>query len=110
MSRASRVTTFSASLFVALLALALLIDLSMITMGGMTADAYYLPLRSVPVGEHREEIESVLVETHGRLTRHQRRLWLVIHGSALAGAIVVLAACFRGAAGPDLASAPSQRG
>lgn len=87
-----RLARYSITAVVVLLALALLADSSSLLAGGLTADAYYLPLRSVPVGAHRGEIEDILIETHGRLLRHQRRLWLIVHGSALGCALLALVA------------------
>ena len=74
---------------VVLLAFAVAADLGAVMLpASFTADAYYLPLREVPVGDSRDAIERSLIETHGRVLRHQRRLWLVVHGAALACALV----------------------
>ena len=81
-----------------LMTLAFLADLGASTSGELTADAYYLPLRSVPLGDNRAQVEDILIETHGRLLRHQRRLWLAVHGLALGCASLALAATWRRAA------------
>jgi hypothetical protein len=85
-----RLARYSIAAVVVLLAFALLADLSATFAGRLTADAYYLPLRSVPVGDRRGEIEDILIATHGRLLWHQRRIWLAIHGSALVCAMLAL--------------------
>jgi hypothetical protein len=92
------------ALLVATLLVAFLHDIGATTAGALTADTYYLPLRSIPVGAHRDEIEHSLIETHGKLLRHQRRLWLVLHGAAFGCALIALAASFRTTAPPGTIS------
>ncbi|WP_437226321.1 hypothetical protein SH661x_004523 [Planctomicrobium sp. SH661] len=79
-----------------LLTISLLTDLSLTMFGPMTADTYYLPLRSVAISdEHREEIEDILIKTHRDLIAHQRRYWFAVHGFALCAVMLSLIATTR---------------
>ncbi len=90
-----RLARVSLTAVVVPLSLAFLADLSAIIFGGMTADAYYLPLQKVPLGEHRKEFEGILIYKNGDIWWHQRRWWLIIHGSALECASLALVAISR---------------
>ncbi|MDR3637847.1 MAG: hypothetical protein P4L84_28840 [Isosphaeraceae bacterium] len=105
-----RLVRYLLAVVVVLLSFAFLADLGAFTTGALTADAYYLPLRSVPLGGNRAQVEDILIETHGRLLRHQRRLWLVVHGLALGCASLALAIAWRRLAQPGAAADPARGG
>lgn len=86
-----RLVRYPLAVAVALLTFAFLADIGAFTFGPLTADVYYLPLRSVPVGDNREQIEHIVIKTHIQLIRHKRRMWLAVHGLALGCASLALA-------------------
>ena len=69
---------------ITVLALLLFMDLLQLFVGGvMLADVFYLPLREIPLGEHREAVEQSIVRTSQKLPMPQHLIYLIAHAILL---------------------------
>jgi hypothetical protein len=69
---------------ITVLALLLLMDLLQLFVGRvMLADVFYLPLREIPLGEHREAVEQSIVRTSQKLPMPQHLIYLIAHAILL---------------------------
>lgn len=74
---------------IAIQSLQLLFDILPIDL--FAADAYYLPLREIPLGEHQEAVERSIVETSWRLNARRLPIAFGSHAVVLVALVAALA-------------------
>lgn len=85
--RVARIASVAAMTIVALL---LLTDLVLLLVGSAAlADVFYLPLRNIPLGEHRKAVEQSIVHTSQNLPMRQYVLYLIAHAVLFALLLLV---------------------
>ncbi len=86
-------TPKSLIVLIVVLAIIFIQDLVNIGLGGrLTADAYYLPLLELNLGELEQPIVDRIIQRHSEVVIYGRWFWGIAHGLALGLSLLVLRA------------------